>query len=155
MKTKVVKQFQQGANMYTAVVLDQASREKLIDRLEFLPDFCGDYRYVPCGSSRLPHHLTLNMGGITNGLNDASVLGKAATLTVDAFCWDDSLGVCAARVTSMQSQHGEALKTTNKQAHITMCLLSHGKPVKSNDLDWSKAVSLDEPLTATGVVQEC
>ena len=136
--------------MYTAVVLDDRSCRELVERLANVEGWTGDgYRYeTPAGAS-LPHHMTVNLGPFDSTLNDPKATEGFVALLVDAFCWDDEKGVCAARVTD------PPVKSTNAQPHVTMCLRPGAKPVASNHLDWSRAVPLTPPLVVRGVVREC
>jgi hypothetical protein len=149
--------------MYTAVVLDKGEGFRLIWHLEEMPDWdwCSGFICRTPDNKPLPHHLTLNLGSV-ECLNDPDVLGKIAELTVDAFCWDDDLGVCAARVTKAVVKGLEflfdsdiPLKCVNAQPHITMCLMPNVKPSASNSLDWNRAILLTQPITVSGVVVEC
>lgn len=161
--------------MYTAVVINKEDRNKLTSALSTLPEWLDAcvtllpmfVDRTPLGD-RLPHHLTLNIGSIEDGLNNPSVLGKVADLTVEAFCWDHEVGACAARVTKMVVKGFTSvstidlyirdteivLKSTNAQPHITMCLMPNVKPAASNNLDWDQAFLLKTPLIISGVVKE-
>jgi hypothetical protein len=143
--------------MYTAVVLETHARNKLGESLNSLPQWSGRESYVWfTQTGELCHHCTLNLGKIDEGLNEKSLLGELVELTVDAFCWDNNRGVCAARVTELILYNTDiVVKSKNAQPHVTICVFSGTKPAESNNLDWSKAVLLDEPLTLHGVVEEC
>jgi hypothetical protein len=148
--------------MYTAVVIDKDDCDRLVYYLNAVPGWVtGLYSFFTPSNYPLPHHLTLNLGSV-ECLNDPDILNKIAELTVDAFCWDDDLGVCAARVTKAVVKGLESLfdtdiplKSINAQPHVTMCLMPNVKPSVSNDLDWNRAILLMQPITVSGIVEEC
>lgn len=147
--------------MYTAFVIDLADRVRLsevvrsvcpVDKLGF---------QFKANNYPLPHHLTLNLGAFDSTLNDASALEARGELVIDAFCLDETLGVCAARVARavVRPDEGEfKLRSTNEHPHVTMCLRPGTKPAISNKLPWEHAellVHLPAPITVAGQVEEC
>lgn len=118
--------------MYTAVVLDNESREKLQARFK-IPDNWT----VKC------HHMTTNMGRAVNG-PAAMHAGQTVDLTV-THLGSDGL-VMAVRVEC-------EVPSTNLTKHITLAVneAMGGKPRMSNDLtDWAEV----ETLVLRGTVME-
>lgn len=122
-----------GNVLYSAVVLDQESHDRLIN--VFLPMIPKDWEI-------LAHHMTIKLGEIDSlHRND---LGKQVELTVIDYAKD--FMVMAVGV--------EGYYTQNNKAHITVAVNRHagGKPMMSNKLDdWQ---SINFPLKVTGVVTE-
>lgn len=120
---------------YSAVVLDDKSREKLIS-------FFNKKNLIPEGWEILSHHQTINMGEIDPEY--VKYLGLNIRLTVIDYAINDK--VMAVGVTGFYSR--------NPKPHITIAVNrdAGGKPVMSNELtDWQK-VSI--PLILTGKVTE-
>jgi len=122
--------------MYTAIVLDEESRKRLINRFIHL---------VPAGWDVIAHHMTINMGPIGKGPADPSLLGTPAELTVVSVAADDK--VLAVGVTS-------DVPSKNERPHVTVAVnrAGGGKPFMSNNLkDWEL---LTDPFDLFGTVQE-
>lgn len=122
--------------VYTAIVLDEESRKKLIKRFIHL---------IPADWHIIAHHVTLNMGPIQKGPADPSLLGNTAELTVVSVAADDK--VMAVGVTS-------EVPSKNEQPHITLAVnrAGGGKPVMSNNLrNWE---TLSDPFDLFGTVEE-
>lgn len=122
--------------MYTALVLDKDSKERLVRRFAHL---------IPGDWDVIAHHMTINMGPISKGPADPSLLGKAAELTVVSVAADDK--VMAVGVTS-------DVPSKNAQKHITLAVNREGggKPVMSNNLsNWE---ALPEHFDLYGTVEE-
>lgn len=118
---------------YSAVVLDEKSRERLINRFKEI---------IPEGWDIIAHHMTINLGEIVPELE--KYLGWNVHLSVNDFAIDDR--VAAVGVSGFESQ--------NAKSHITLAVNRNagGKPVMSNNLtDWKK---LKRPLSITGKVTE-
>jgi len=118
---------------YSAVVLDDRSRTRLIER------FAGQF---PEGWDVVAHHMTINLGEIDPNL--VKYLGMPVRLSVNDFAMDDK--VMAVGVSGFESH--------NAKPHITLAVnkMEGGKPVMSNNLtDWKK---LKRPLLITGKVTE-
>jgi tRNA nucleotidyltransferase/poly(A) polymerase len=123
---------------YTAVVLDDKSRESL--RKEF-NSWSGAF---PDGWEWIAHHMTIKLGALPDDVRN-ELVGKKVTLTINKIGSDDM--VMAVGVTGFYSE--------KKIPHITLAVnrADGGKPKMSNDLvDW-KPYSVDFELT--GTVEEC
>lgn len=119
---------------YSAIVLDEKSRKKLID--VFSPTWTDDFEVIV-------HHMTIKMGDLPLGMRD--LVGQTFTMKVVAFAGDNK--VKAVEVESPVS-------TINKTPHITLAVnrKNGGKPMMSNYLDnW---VPVKQPIYLTGTVQE-
>lgn len=122
--------------MYTALVLDKESKERLVRRFAHL---------IPANWDIIAHHMTINMGPISKGPADPSLLGQTAELTVVAVAADDK--VMAVEVTS-------DVPSKNAKKHITLAVNREGggKPVMSNNLsNWE---ALPEQLDLYGTIGE-
>jgi hypothetical protein len=118
---------------YSAVVLDEQSRERLINRFKSI---------IPEGFEIIAHHMRINMGEIDPDYE--KYLGLPVRLTVEDIAMDDK--VIAVGVSGF--------KTHNPKAHITLAVnrANGGKPVMSNNLrNWEK---IRRPLSLTGKVTE-
>lgn len=117
---------------YSAVVLDEVSREKLINAFQ---------QYIPEGWEVVAHHMTMTMGELPEEWK--GYLGEEVTLIVEDFGMDDK--VAAVGVSGFH--------TKNAKAHITLAVnrANGGKPFLSNKLtDWNKV----EKLLLNGIVTE-
>ena len=120
---------------YTALVLDKASRDKLVSR------FKDD---IPEGWEVIAHHMTINMGDADGGPAE-NMVGDEAPLTVKTFAKDDL--VMAVGVVS-------PVPSKNDIKHVTLAVnrKEGGKPFFSNKLkDWN---SVTRPLVLKGKVEE-
>jgi len=118
---------------YSAVVLDDRSRQRLIERFKSI---------IPDGYTIIADHMTINMGEIDPEFE--KYLGLAIRLSVNDFAMDDK--VIAVGVSGFE--------TRNNKAHITLAInkANGGKPMMSNKLtNWQP---LKRPLLITGVVAE-
>jgi len=118
---------------YSAVVLDEKSRNRLIERFKSA---------IPEGYEIIAHHMTINLGEIDPKF--AKYLEMPVRLNVDEFAMDDK--VVAVGVSGFESN--------NAKPHITLAVnrKAGGKPVMSNNLtDWKR---LKRPLLVTGKVTE-
>lgn len=105
---------------YTAVVLDQASIDKLLG--VFQP---------PEGWEVICHHMTINMGPADKG-PAADMVGQTVSLTLESAAIDYELGVMAAGVTT-------DVPSKNDVKHITIAVnrAAGAKPFFSNKLtEW-------------------
>jgi hypothetical protein len=119
--------------MYSALVLDDKSRLKLIEA--FKDSIPGDFEVVA-------HHMTITMGPLVGPLIQLKDL--EATATVTHFACDDK--VCAVKVET-------EVPSKNKIKHITLGVnrADGGKPVMSNNLTNWQEVS---PVVLVGTIQE-
>ena len=118
---------------YSAIVLDDKSRQRLIERFKTI---------IPEGFEIIAHHMTINMGEIDPELE--KYLGLPVRLSVNEFATDDK--VVAVGVSGFE--------THNAKAHITLAVNREngGKPMMSNKLtNWQP---LKRPLYITGKVTE-
>ncbi len=116
---------------YTAVVIDEASRAKLLAHFP-----------APDGWEILAHHCTINMGRAKDFVQDH--LGKTVHLIADAFSQNEK--VMAVRVKT-------EVPSENATKHITVAVNrgAGGKPFMSNILtDWEVIF----PIELVGVVAE-
>lgn len=122
-----------GKVLYSAVVLTEDSREKL---LQYFNDVLPSDWEIIC------HHMTINMGKINDYLKDD--LGKEVDLIVEDFAFNDK--VMAVGVYGYPSK--------NKQPHITLAVnrKNDGKPVMSNNLENWKPIK--DKIKLKGIVQE-
>ena len=117
---------------YSAVVLDNKSREKLIQKYKSL---------VPEGWDIVCHHMTINLGELNDSMKDD--IGEEVKLIVHSFGIDNlvlAFGVIG-------------YPTKNKIPHITFAVnrKDGGKPVMSNKItNWKKISN----IVVTGVVTE-
>lgn len=123
--------------MYSAVVLDTPSHEKLVEWLnKKFPVVKRD------GWEVLAHHMTIQMDELPTYLKDD--LDTTHTLEVTGYASDAA--VIAVRVTGYF--------TKNKIPHITLAVnrKNGGKPVMSNNLtNWQPIL---KPITLKGTVKE-
>lgn len=120
--------------MYTAVVLDSDSQNKL-------KNFCA--LFLPASWDLVCHHMTTNMGGAVNGPAHA-YLGQKVALKATHFA--KGLLVAAVLVEC-------EVPSTNANKHVTLAVdkANGGKPVMSNKLsEWEKM----EDISLTGTVME-
>jgi hypothetical protein len=104
---------------YTGVVLYEDESSKL-------------QSLVPEGWKSVCHHMTLHMGPVKNE-DERPLLGSEYTLVVEGFAQNDK--VCAVKV-KLPDELSSYYKGKGI-AHITIATGEGGKPVMSNDLDWS------------------
>ena len=118
---------------YSAIVLDQKSRSRLLERFKSM---------IPEDWEVLADHMTINLGEINPEYQ--KYLGLPIQLSVKDIAMDDI--VMAVGVTGFGS--------TNAKPHITIAVNRRecGKPSMSNKLtDWK---SIGRPLLLTGKVTE-
>ena len=118
---------------YSAVVLDENSRERLINRFK---------NVIPEDWSIIADHMTINLGEIDPEYQ--KYLGLPIRLAVEDIAMDDK--VIAVGVSGF--------KTNNAKAHITLAVnrTNGGKPVMSNNLtNWEK---LRRPLLLRGKITQ-
>jgi len=122
-----------GNVSYSAVVLNEQSRQKLIKKFQsIIPD---DYEIIV-------HHLTINLGEI-NPIYE-KYLGLSVRLQVNDIAMDDK--VIALGVSGFGSD--------KKKPHITLAVnrSAGGKPFISDNLtDWKP---LKRPIYLSGIVEE-
>jgi hypothetical protein len=118
---------------YSAVVLDDRSRQRLIERFRTI---------IPEGWEILADHMTINLGEIDPEYE--KYIGLAIRLSVNDLAIDDK--VIAVGVSGFHSQ--------NTKPHITLAVnrKNGGKPMMSNNLNnWTP---IKRPLLITGKVAE-
>lgn len=118
---------------YSAVVLDDVSRYRLIERFKSA---------IPEGFEIVAHHMTINLGAIKPEYH--KYVGMNVRLSVNEIAIDDK--VIAVGVSGFNSD--------NAKPHITLAVnrTNGGKPMMSNNLtDWQR---IKRPLFLTGKVTE-
>lgn len=123
--------------MYTALVLNQASHERLITQFKDL---------IPANWSVIAHHMTVNMGDFNNGplKNSEFKLNDVEALSVCAYSYDDK--VMAVKVIT-------SVPSVNATKHITVAVNKQGGgiPFMSNKLtEWQPT----SPLQLSGTIEE-
>ena len=118
---------------YSAVVLDERSKKRLISRFN---------DYIPEGWKVMADHLTINLGEIAPEYE--KYLGLTIRLSVDSIAEDNN--VIALGTSGFESK--------NEYPHITLAVNVNegGKPMMSKYLtDWKP---IKHPLQITGTVKE-
>lgn len=147
--------------MYTAAILKPSSVNILLwlmqktryEKRGFVPK-------TPTGDP-LPHHMTINLGGLDENLNPKEWMGKNCLLTIDSLHQNEKIGVCAARVIKAECE-GKPIKTINDEngsKHITLALKPGIKPVQSNKMfqgqsEETQIYQLEQPFILEAVLQE-
>jgi hypothetical protein len=125
---------------YTAVVLDDKSRDKLLK-------IFGEH--IPEGWKVFADHMTMNLGKIDNIPENVQYLGmKNIYLSVNDFAVNDYVLAVGVSVTNAN------IKSSNAKPHITVAVNESmgGKPKMSNDLkDWQ---TFKRPFLLSGTVTE-
>lgn len=125
--------------MYTAIVLKDEDRNRLLETLQSLP---ADWK-IPTDWEILAYHMTVNMGAAENG-PAADKVGNEVMLMAQTYAIDDK--VCAVGVKT-------EIPSTNPIKHITIAVnrSNGGKPVMSSKLtNWNRIKS----IILQGVVRE-
>jgi hypothetical protein len=128
--------------MYTAAVLTDISADLLRWIMKGTLDLEQRGFVTKNGNQKLPHHMTICLGGIENSPHQVTLLGAEATLRVSHMFYHEDLGVCAVPVVkatvSWTTGDGEfeplPLQSTNNVPHITVCLKPYAKPRTSNEM---------------------
>jgi hypothetical protein len=121
--------------MYTALVLDKASKNLLFSRLNSL---------IPKEWKIFCHHMTINMGSLING-PAKDMLGQKFTLIAHSFALND-------RVFAVGIQSDCPSKNQIKHVTIAVNQQVGAKPVESNCLEsWNP---IAKPLLLSGIVSE-
>ena len=131
---EVVMSGNKGKVLYSAVVLDDESKNKLIAALQ---------SKLPEGWTVYAHHMTIVFG---KGLEDKSEIGKSVTLLATELGLSNK--AMAVKV--------EGYPTNNKIPHITVAVntADGGKPYNSNQIKEWQGLELTETLELRGVVTE-
>jgi len=118
--------------LYSAVVLDKASHNKLLERFGFsMPK-------IPDGWKVFAHHMTIAFG---KGVDNKEDIGKEVTFKVTKVGLSDM--AMAVQV--------EGYPSKNVIPHITIAVNPDGKPVMSNDITKWQDI---KPFYLLGVVTE-
>lgn len=117
---------------YSAVLIDEASRENLINKLK---------TFIPEGWKVIAHHMTINMGP----MKDKEEIGKSVTISADHWAKDDKA------MAVMVSGYERKMPGT---PHITIAINAEmgAKPKDSNNLSGWQPIS--NPITLSGTVTE-
>lgn len=123
--------------MYTAIVLDEKSKNKLKDK--FSPFFNEDWKIV-C------HHMTINKGKASKTINEniKNMIGQKVEIEAVTLAFDEQV-IAVGVITDMLSE--------NKIKHITIAVnyKNHGKPSFSNNLTNWEAIPIIE---LSGIIEE-
>lgn len=132
---------------YSAIVLDDESRQLLLDRfndriVQLLDQGWMTHNNPQFGTpERLPHHMTIKLGPLIDEERD--VLGSWQEMLV--YAWGQSSEAAAVMVHSK-------VKSQNAITHITMAISPTGKPYDSNQIvHWEV---LSDPFYVGGIVQQ-
>ena len=124
---------------YTALVLDEASRQKLM-------------KFVPDGWTPHCHHMTLIAPTVQKGRRlPEYYLNQQAIITVDKIVVDDK--VMAAVVNPMRSDSLPIDGPAFPHVTIATNASAGGKPYMSNNLDVSSARIIN-PIILSGIIRE-
>jgi len=110
--------------MYTAIVLDENQRQKLLRQL------FNNYLYPPEGWVLKAHHITINMGSVDGKLNPSALdmLGSRCTATVRDVLHRRNYGIFAVGVVDLYCEDSSTpVNSVNKHPHIT---IAHDQKVK-------------------------
>lgn len=123
--------------MYSAVVLNEESRERLLNAL-------GN-RIPACHTDVIAHHMTICMGPMPAHMKH--LIGTERHLIATHFAINDK--VCAVAL-------GADLYTVNKVPHITIAVNREagGKPKDSNDFKHSDWLPLKDCIELVGTFEE-
>ena len=121
--------------LYSAVVLDEKSHDKLYNYLKTL---------IPKDWTVYCHHMTINLGAIKPEYE--RYVGTKVRITVDGFGIGEKVSAVKCSVNGIQS--------TNQISHITVAVdvNTGGKPSMSNQI--TRWFDIKRPLSLTGVVTE-
>lgn len=110
--------------MYTAIVLDENQRQKLLKQL------FNNYLYPPEGWVLKAHHITINMGSVDRKLNPSAleILGSRCTATVKDVLHRRNYGIFAVGVDDLYCKDSRTpINSINRHPHIT---IAHDQNVK-------------------------
>jgi hypothetical protein len=130
LEASLIKEQKIGSPIYSAVVLDTKSKEKILEVIN-----------VPEGWDKIAHHMTINMGALA----DKELIGKKFDMRVIGVASDDK--VIAVKVET-------DAPSKNQIKHVTVAVNrdAGGKPVMSNFLTgWEKVKT---PFFISGTVEE-
>ncbi len=122
---------------YTALVLSREDHNKLLAHLSGM--YPNDWEVIA-------HHITLNMG---SWKGDPNLIGQQYNIPVVSFAKD---GLVAAVGVKMN----ETGLPSKNNPHITIAVnrVAGGKPVMSNNLDWTMETQLETPIIVVGTLLE-
>ncbi len=144
--------------MYIAAVLTSQACHQLKQILTQYVDLKG-YVFQTAAGMPLPHHMTINMNGFDNTLNNPELLGQQCNIKIDGIAYNHQLGICAARVISATSLNNIEINSINSIKHITLAMKPTSKPFFSNKLLWKTEgsdifISIP-PTTLQAQIEEC
>ena len=111
--------------MYTAIVLDENQRQKLLKQL------FNNYLYPPEGWVLLAHQITINMGPMDKKLNPSALemLGSRCTATVRDVLHRRNYGIFVVGVVDLYCEDSRTpIKSANKYPHITIAHAPQVRP---------------------------
>ena len=133
-KASAAKPKKEPKLLYTAIVLDQESREALKERFKDV---------IPENWKTFCHHMTITfMKPLPE--DKAGDLGKTIELTATHLGKNDT-AMCV-------SVHGYSLDSGNEHITVAVDVLNGGKPGDSKNIAWFETIG--EPLKLSGVVTE-
>lgn len=128
--------------MYTAIVLDQESRTRLIQAAQ-------EQGYLQADWELVCHHITLRLGRLPE-------LARAALVGTSVFNVPvTKLGMSELAVAAAVDLSDTGLESKNAVPHVTISVnrVGGGKPKDSNSIkSW---VEVQDGLTISGTVEEC
>lgn len=156
--------------MYTAAVLTNISAQLLRWIMTARVDLEKEgFVLETAQGMSLPHHMTIALGKVKEGLHDHPIIGEKATLVVDRFVYDLDLGVCAAPISKALcrvSMEGHKvvpipIHSTNAVPHITICIKPGVRPMVSNQMlenahayESTHTIVLDQKYHLEAMIQE-
>jgi hypothetical protein len=123
--------------MYTAILLDSNSRNKIMDAVPGGRELIASLKwYTKC------HHVTLNMGGFNSSLNPTEILGANVTARVGTAFFSREWGILAVDVKHIYAHLGDRSRgpslrpvvSINKYPHVTVAHDPEVKPVRANTM---------------------
>lgn len=137
--------------MYTAVVLNETSRKRLLDEMPAEILSLQGFQMVTEAGEPLVHHVTVNLGDFDYDLNPLDLLGQSIDFVVDSFAFDNKVAAFGVRCSESDSSvFGEpSVRSMNLKPHITIAVNveNKGKPFLSNKLtEWVEMV----PVSVSG-----
>lgn len=145
-----------GKMGYIAAVLDQKSQSLLTSlAVESVP---SEFVFKTKAGMLLPHHMTINLGDLDTKLNPSEILGQKVFLEISKIVYNLDLGVCASPVINARLINGNEINSSNLIPHITIGLLSHGKPKDSNMMlekdENNQVIKLEFPIILESIVSK-
>lgn len=143
--------------MYTAVVLTELSRTRILDvfALKIAGLTMDGFQLKTAQGEPLVHHVTLQLGDFDRALNSEHLLGQEIEFHLVSFAADEKVvafGVEYKELGTCASFGSPTVRTVNKIPHVTAMInpSKGGKPFLSNKLtNWTPIT----PMTIKGIVE--